>query len=264
MQATEQANSSAGLIAKGISVRFGGIEALRDVWLHVGPGEIVGLIGPNGAGKTTLVNVLAGTVRPKNGAAWFNGVRITSLRQYKIVRLGLSRTFQAPKPFRGMTVRQNLLTASYYGTGGGADLSEVEARVQGVGELVGLTSKMNHTPDRLTVADLKRMELGRALCIRPKMLLLDEVMGGLNSKEMMEAIDLCKRINALGISLLVIEHVMAAIGHLAQRVVVLNLGRKLCEGPPVEVFRNQEVIKAYLGSRFVERQLGRTVAAGQV
>lgn len=248
---TGQANH---LVARGISVRFGGVNALRDVSINVDPGEIVGLIGPNGAGKTTLVNVLSGAVRPNSGSVTFDGLVISGLRQFRIVRLGLSRTFQVPKPFRGMTLRDNLFTAAYFGRQDDASESDVQHRIADIAELLGLAGKLGFMPDQLTVADLKKLEIGRALCSRAKAILLDEAMCGLNPKEMAEVIDLCRRVNARGVSLLVIEHVMAAISQLADRVVVLNLGEKLCEGTPTEVFRDPAVVKAYLGSRFAERQ----------
>lgn len=242
------------LIAEDVSVRFGGVNALRNVSMSIGSGELVGLIGPNGAGKTTLVNVLSGAVRPQAGRVVFNGRVISGMRQFKIVRQGLTRTFQVPKPFRGVTLRDNLLTAGYFGRPDSGSSEAIEDHVRHVAELVGLEGKLDFTPDQLNVADLKKLELGRALCSRATVILLDEVMCGLNSKEMSELIDLCRRVNALGVTLLIIEHVMAAISQLAQRVVVLHLGEKLTEGTPAEVFRDPHVVKAYLGSRFAERQ----------
>lgn len=243
------------LVAEDVSVRFGGVNALRNVSMAIGSKELVGLIGPNGAGKTTLVNVLSGAVRPQSGRVLFNGEVISGMRQFRIVRQGLTRTFQVPKPFRGVTLRDNLLTAGYFGRPESGGTADVEEHVRQVAELIGLGNKLNHTPDQLNVADLKKLELGRALCSRATVILLDEVMCGLNSKEMAELIDLCRRVNALGVTLLIIEHVMAAISQLAQRVIVLHLGEKLAEGTPAEVFRDPQVVKAYLGSRFAERQL---------
>jgi branched-chain amino acid transport system ATP-binding protein len=232
------------LEAEGIVKRFGGLVAVADASLRVGAGEIVALIGPNGAGKTTLFSIMAGFERADEGALRFEGEDIGSLAPHAIAARGLVRTFQIVQPFAGLSVRENIAV--------GAHLHEASRRaaLEAAAEVaarVGLADRLDQPAQVLTVAGRKRLELARALATRPKLLLLDEVMAGLNPTEIEAIVAIVRAVRASGITILLTEHVMEAVTRLAERVYVLSQGRIIAEGSPEEVTADHAVIEAYLG-----------------
>lgn len=242
------------LQARRVTKLFGGLAAVSLVDFDLREGEILGLIGPNGSGKTTLVNVITGTLPYSDGDVLFREESIRGLPAYEIGRLGLSRTFQVVKPFRNLTVVQNVMVGALFGARGGAkELASARQRAEEVLEFVGLAERAEIPAESLNVPERKRMELARALAMRPTVLFLDEVMAGLNPAEIDAAVVLIKRIRDRGITLVVIEHVMKAIRNLSDRIMVLYHGEKLTEGSPVEVLHNPQVISAYLGRRYAEQ-----------
>jgi branched-chain amino acid transport system ATP-binding protein len=242
------------LQARRVTKMFGGLAAVSLVDFDLQEGEILGLIGPNGSGKTTLVNVIAGVLPYSDGDVLFRGRSIRGWRPHEIGRLGLSRTFQVVKPFRNLSVLQNVMVGALFGTRGGArDLAKARSGAEEVLQFVGLAQRAQAPAEGLNVPERKRMELARALAMRPTILFLDEVMAGLNPVEIDEAVELIKRIRHQGITLVVIEHVMKAIRNLSDRIMVLFHGEKLTEGSPEEVLNNPEVVSAYLGRRYAER-----------
>ncbi|WP_299430863.1 ABC transporter ATP-binding protein [uncultured Meiothermus sp.] len=234
------------LKATGLTKRFGGVVAASEVSLEVHGGEILAVIGPNGAGKSTLLNLLSGLIRPDAGRIEFLGLDITrtvpEVRAWK----GLGRAFQIVQPFLEMTVRENLMVGAIYGKPG-TPLRTAQKVVEQVIELTGLSSKADTEAGELTLLEDKRLELARALCTRPKLLLLDEVMAGLRPAEAMEAVELVKRTRASGVTVLFIEHLMPVVRALADRVVVMDYGQVIAEGRYDEVAANAQVREAYLG-----------------
>lgn len=229
-----------------ISKRFGGLQAVENLSFAVEPGEILGLIGPNGAGKSTVFNLINGVYPPDRGKVVFEGKEITGQLPNRIARYGLARTHQIVKPLAGMSVLENCTVGACFGRDD-LPLSRAREVVREVAELVGLADRLDHLAGQLTTGGKKRLELARALSARPKLLLLDEVLAGLNPTEIERMIAVIRAIRERGISILMIEHVMRAIMSLSDRIVVLNLGRKLAEGTPQQVAANPEVIAAYLG-----------------
>jgi branched-chain amino acid transport system ATP-binding protein len=233
------------LEVRGVSKRFGGLVAVSDVSFSIAEGEIVGLIGPNGAGKTTLFNVVNGVYKADQGTITFAGKDITSCSPDKVVHLGLARTHQIVKPLNGLTVLDNVTVGACFGREY-LDMAAARKVAAEVLQRVGL-ERTDMMARSLTIAGKKRLEIARALAAKPKLLLLDEVLAGLNPTEVAMMIELVRKIRDSGISVLMIEHLMQAIMSLSDRIVVLNLGRKLAEGRPDEVVHNSEVVEAYLG-----------------
>jgi branched-chain amino acid transport system ATP-binding protein len=235
------------LEVKGISKYFGGLAAVVDVEFYIEQGEIVGLIGPNGAGKTTLFNLISGAFRPTSGVTYFKGKKITRLKPYAICQRGIARTFQLVKLFGDLTVLENVLLACLFRK---PKCSGQEAAKESLEllEFTGLSGQQGLPAKELTVANQKRLEVARALATHPELLLLDEVMAGLNPTEVTEAIGLIKRIRENGVTILMVEHVMKAIMNVSDRVIALHYGEKIAEGSPIEIASNPMVIEVYLGA----------------
>jgi len=223
---------------------FGGLIALKNVNIEIGENEIVGIIGPNGAGKTTLTNVIAGVYLPTNGRIIFNDQDITELPAHRRCRLGIGRTFQLARPLGDMNLLENVMVGALFGQGLGQ--REARERAREICEFLGI-EEVERDVTRLTALEIKKMEMSHALATQPMMLFLDEVMAGLNADETMEMIELVRKINARGITVVIIEHVMQVIRELTHRVVVLDWGEVIAEGPYEEVSTNSQVISAYLG-----------------
>jgi branched-chain amino acid transport system ATP-binding protein len=238
------------LQVENLDKRFGGLIAVASASLEVHAGEIVGLIGPNGAGKTTLFNLITGVYRPTAGRVVFDGRDVTGLSPASRCKLGIARTFQLARPFPDMTVAQNLVVGCLYGNTGLRGVRMARAEAGRLLELIGLEHVAEQPAARLTLSQRKRLELGRALATRPTVLLLDEGMAGLNQAELREALDLLRRVRVeLGLTLVIVEHMMEVIVNLCERVVVMNQGRKIAEGRPEAVAHQPQVVEAYLGPR---------------
>jgi len=235
------------LEGEGVTRYFGGLAAVRNVDFHVNQGEIVGLIGPNGAGKTTLFNLISGALVPKSGAIKFKGENITGLKPHQICRLGVARTFQSVKVFANMPVLENVLLGSLFGTSNSMSSADAAREATELLEFVGL-SAVRATPAKdLTLANQKRLEVARALATKPELLLLDELMAGLNPTEVAQAMELVTTIRDKGITVFMIEHVMKAIMSVCDRIMVLHHGEKIAEGTPQEIATSRTVVEVYLG-----------------
>jgi branched-chain amino acid transport system ATP-binding protein len=228
-----------------LTKRFGGFVALNGVDLQLGEGERLGLIGPNGSGKTTMINCISGALLSDQGAIAFKGADITRLPAHNRTRLGIVRSFQIPRPFRTMTILQNLMIPMEYAAARSGGDPEAEAR--DILDLVGFRGRANASSGRLTQVDLRKLELARALAARPRLLISDEAMAGLSSSEVDEILDLLFKLNARGVAVIMIEHIMRAVFRFSERVIVLDAGRKIAEGTPAEIVKDPEVEKAYLG-----------------
>jgi branched-chain amino acid transport system ATP-binding protein len=235
------------LEGEGVSKYFGGLAAVSKVNFHVDQGEIAGLIGPNGAGKTTLFNLVSAALVPKPGVIRFKGQNITGLKPHQICRMGVARTFQSVKVFKNMPVLENVLLGSLFGKS--ASISSADATKEAVEllDFVGL-SAVRETPAKdLTLANQKRLEVARALATKPELLLLDELMAGLNPTEVAQAMELVTRIWEKGVTIFMIEHNMKAIMNVCHRIMVLHHGEKIAEGTPQEITTSRTVVEIYLG-----------------
>jgi branched-chain amino acid transport system ATP-binding protein len=242
------------LEGKGVSKSFGALNAVDQVDFQIGQNEILGLIGPNGAGKTTLVNLITGVYPLTTGQIVFNAQRIDGLKPARISRLGMTRTFQIVKPFPGMSVRENVVIGALFGKNGAARstksaFQEADRWI----EYVNLQDYRKASVDQINISFRKRMDLAKALAMEPDLLMLDEVMAGLNSKDIEEMMALVTRVNQeLKTTLLVIEHVMKAVMSISHRVMVLHHGRKIADASPQEIVKDDRVIEAYLGERYAK------------
>ena len=236
------------LEVSGLSKRFGGLQAVGGLDLSMAQGEMLGMIGPNGAGKTTVFNLLSGFLASDSGEVRFRGRRLHGLKPHEICRLGLARTFQIVRPFPQLSVVENVRIAALSRH---PAMGEALDAARAVVERVGLGARQREPAAELTLADRKRLELARALATEPSLLLLDEVMAGLNATEIDTMVRLIGAINAGGVSVLLIEHNMRAVMSLSHRIVVLSFGEKIAEGPPRAVAADRRVIEAYLGEEYV-------------
>ncbi len=245
------------LEGKKVTKMFGGLTAVADVDFELHEGEIFGLIGPNGAGKTTLLNLINGVFPITRGELFFGGKRLNGLKPYQIARLGIGRAFQIVRAFEGLTVKENVLVGNLFGRKKPKDIKKGLKEVEVILEFLGLAAKMDYMVSEITIADRKRLELARALSMEPKLLLLDEVMAGLNPREVEDLMATIVQINKKGVSILLIEHVMKAVMGISHRIMVLQFGKRIALGSPQEIAGNQKVIESYLGERFAKKEAER-------
>ena len=237
---------------EGLTRRFGGVVAVDNVTLSIPKGEIVGLVGPNGAGKTTLVNLVTGFVAKTAGQVFFEGTDITRLPPHEIARMGVARTFQIVQPFSEMTVLENVMAGALF-AGDRVGLREAVDKARHYLDFVGLDRFADYSASDLSLANRKRLELAKSLAMEPRLLFLDEVHAGLNSGELKHALDLILRIADMGMTIVLIEHLLRVVLSLVRRLVVLHHGAMLSDGRPLEVINDPAVIKAYLGTKFAQR-----------
>jgi branched-chain amino acid transport system ATP-binding protein len=233
------------LVIRGLSKRFGGLRAVQDVSFTVKENETVALIGPNGAGKTTSFHLITGFHRPDAGSVFAYGREVVGLKPHDICAHGLARTFQVAKPFGAMTVLDNVMTGAFLRD---RNTNAARDKAREAIEFVGLSAKERIAAKDLTTIDQRRLEMARALATQPRLLLLDEVMAGLNPAEIDQAVALVGKLSQRGLTIVIVEHVMRAIMAVARHIVVLDHGQKIAEGSPKEIVENPEVIRAYLGS----------------
>jgi branched-chain amino acid transport system ATP-binding protein len=232
---------------QGVAKTFGGLRAIQSLDLALAEGEILGLIGPNGAGKTTLFNLITGVYRPSGGRVMFQGQDITRLGPALRCKRGIARTFQLIRPFSQMTVLDNVCVGAIYGRQPARNRYQAEREAHAILEKIGLAERRNVLAHTLTLVDRKRLELARALATHPVLLLLDELLAGLNPSEVLAALDVIRQIRAEGTTIIMVEHLVKAVFGISDRVVVLAFGEKIAEGVPSAVATDSRVIEAYLG-----------------
>ena len=242
------------LQVEGVTKRFGGLQALTDVTFDLPEGQILGLIGPNGAGKTTLFNCINGVYTPEVGKIRFHGEDVTGSKTYDMARRGLARTHQIVQPLNELTVRENVMAGACFGREN-HNLHDAGEIADEVMEFVGLAIRSDQLAASLNVAQKKRLEMARALAARPYLLLLDEVLAGLNPSEIGGMVETVKKIRDRGVTIIMIEHVMKAVMNVSDRMVVLDYGQQIAEGTPEEIANNPQVIEAYLGDPELARRL---------
>ncbi len=235
------------LEGSGVTKYFGGLAAVLNVDFQINQGEIVGLIGPNGAGKTTLFNLISASLPVRQGTIRYKDKKISGMKPHRICRLGVARTFQSVKVFENVTVMDNVLLGALFGSISGKSSDDAMREAEELVEFVGLTQMKTATARDLTLVNQKRIEVARALATKPELLLLDELMAGLNPSEVSQAMELVTRIRDRGITIFMIEHVMNAIMNICDRILVLHHGEKIAEGTPQEIANNKTVVEVYLG-----------------
>ena len=242
-------SSSSLLKIQGVSKSFGGFAALTDVSIEVAQGERFGLIGPNGSGKTTLINCVSGALRNESGSIVFDGAEITGLPAYQRTRRGIARSFQVPRPFHSMSVLENLIVPlEYVAHKGSLHIADTRLEALALLRQMNLSEKADTPSHQLSQVELRKLELARAMAARPRLLISDEAMAGLSGSEVEEVLKILFKLNAAGITIIMIEHIMQAVMRFSQRVVCLDAGRIICEGTPAEIVKNGEVQRAYLGA----------------
>ncbi len=246
-----------------VTKRFGGLAAVDDLSFSLQKGEILGVIGPNGAGKSTMVNVIGGSMTPTSGTILYQGHDITRLPPNRRTHLGIVRTFQVTQPFMGLDVRENVMVGAFFGQQG-RNRTKARRVADEVLERVNLAHKATFKGDQLTIADRKRLEMARALATNPQLLLLDEVMAGLTATEVAQAVELIKQINKMGVTILVIEHIVRAIASASNRILVLHHGRRIAEDEPSQVLSDPKVIEAYLGERYAQKRTQEDVSVSSI
>jgi branched-chain amino acid transport system ATP-binding protein len=244
---------SAVLETRGLTRRFGGVAAVSDLSFSVEAGSVLGVIGPNGAGKSTLINLITGHVKPSGGHVLVDGADVTGEAPWTIARSRVARTFQIVKPFRNLTVRENVAIGGMFGPEHASSARGAIAEADEALERVGLLDKADASPGDLAVGDARRLELAKALSMKPRLLLLDEVMAGLRPGEIQPALDLIASLKREGVTIIVVEHVMKAIMAVSDSLLVMNEGEELAQGDPETVMKDERVIEAYLGQRYAER-----------
>ena len=257
-------DSAVVLQAENVTRRFGGLVAIDSLSFDARDGEILGLIGPNGAGKTTLMNLISGVTPPSSGRILFKGKPLTGMPPHAVAQLGIARTFQVMRPFTGLTVRENVAIGARFGSRGGPNtMAAALAKADAVLQRFGLGRQAGIGVTQLTTGERKKLELARALAMDPTLLLLDEVMGGLNPREIGEIMDLIRQVNGLGVTVLMIEHLMKAVMGLCSRILVLHHGARIALGPPEVVAADPAVVEAYLGKRYAQQTSGRPLETTQ-